>query len=52
MEVLDMIIENCLVCILAFRDFMDPDFSFISFEPSLAAGSLKAEGILAIHLDG
>lgn len=31
------------------RDFRDPDFSFISFEPSLA-GSLKAESILAIHI--
>lgn len=50
MELLDMIMENCFVSVLVFRDFKDPDFSFISFEPSLAAGSLKAEGILALHI--
>lgn len=49
MELLDMIMENCLVSVLVLRDFKDPDFSFISFEPSLA-GSLKAESILTIHI--
>lgn len=41
--------ENCLVTVLVLRDFRDPDFSFFSFEPSLA-GSLKSESILAIHI--
>lgn len=44
-----MIRENCFVSVLVLRDFRDPDFSFISFEPPLA-GSLKAESVLAVHI--
>lgn len=49
MELLHMVMENCLVSVLVLRDFRDPDLSFFSFEPSLAC-SLKAESILAIHI--
>lgn len=38
-----------LLSFLVLRDFRDPDFSFISFEPSFA-DSLKAESILAVHI--
>lgn len=49
MELLQVIMENCLVSVLVLRYFRNAGFSFISFEPS-SADSLKAESILAIHI--
>lgn len=40
---------NCLLSVLVLRDFWDPDFSFISFEHSLAC-SLKADSISCSYI--